>query len=265
MKRKITIPILILALISLSGCSLLSYVNRLSNWSFQENQGTNDYSLFFCLEDNRDQLVSAKCVADITIINDNNETVYSGKKEVNESDWGNYSNVISGSKYMANVRIKKDELKPGTSSSGTVYFTIEGEDFSFDTANCPVNYCLPLKEITLEIPQLPIDLYHYDFNGKADGKYTITNVTFSYDLSSYSNYMEFTVYGQKLEGSSEIYASDSINYKLYDSAGYVVDSGTIYFDRGVDVGDKFKATSYGTYGIVPGENYSLVLTDYTWN
>ena len=123
----------------------------MKGWTFQYNQGTNDYSIFFGLCDKLENYTSADCTVDIEIVNDNGETVYSGTKEITSNDFGNYSNVIAGQRYLANVRIKEDEITPGSSSSGTVYFTVTGEYFAFEQANCSAYSCLPVSDIELTV------------------------------------------------------------------------------------------------------------------
>ena len=52
-----------------------------------------------------------------------------------------------------------------------------------------------------------------------------------------------------------------ISYKLYDSAGYLVDSGDIYLSS-LSPGDKFKDNSVIIYDITPGESYTFQLSEY---
>lgn len=52
----------------LNGCSSsASHVKTMKYWSFQYNEGTNDYSLFFGLEDKNDKPLSADVDVDIRI------------------------------------------------------------------------------------------------------------------------------------------------------------------------------------------------------
>ena len=54
-----------------------------------------------------------------------------------------------------------------------------------------------------------------------------------------------------------------ISYKLYDSVGYLVDSGNIYLSS-LSTGDKFKDDSVVIYDITPGESYTFQLSEYSW-
>ena len=54
-----------------------------------------------------------------------------------------------------------------------------------------------------------------------------------------------------------------ISYKLFDSAGYMIDSGNIYLPS-LSAGDKFKDDSVVIYDIVPGEAYVFRVSEYSW-
>ena len=73
MKRFFLMWGLVIALL-LSGCgSSASRVETLKSWSFQYNEGTSDYSLFFGLADKNDKSLSADVDVDIRIVNDADE------------------------------------------------------------------------------------------------------------------------------------------------------------------------------------------------
>ena len=95
MKRFFLMWGLVIALL-LSGCGLLaSHVETLKSWSFQYNEGTSDYSLFFGLAAKKDKPLVADVDVDIRIVNDKNEEVYSGTKSVSSDDFGNYTSQAS--------------------------------------------------------------------------------------------------------------------------------------------------------------------------
>ena len=77
----------------------------------------------------------------------------------------------------------------------------------------------------------------------------------------YSSRLTITVVGEKKSGRSD-FGYDMISYKLYDSAGYLVDSGDIYLSS-LSAGDKFKDNSVVIYGITPGESYTFRLSEYS--
>lgn len=74
MKKLLMIPII--AILLLSGCSSVASVDTMKGWSFQYNDGTEDYSLFFGLCDSNDNYLSENAAVDIKIVNENDEVVW---------------------------------------------------------------------------------------------------------------------------------------------------------------------------------------------
>ena len=166
MKRFFLVCGLVIALL-LSGCgSSASRVETLKSWSFQYNEGTSDYSLFFGLADKNDNPLSADVDVDIRIVNDADEEVYAGTKSVSTDDFGYYTSQAAGEQYLANVRIPAAEIKAGTSASGMVYFTVYKENaVQFDEVNCDALYCLPIEDVQVTFDSFPLDLKVKDFMG----------------------------------------------------------------------------------------------------
>lgn len=250
-------------MLTLSGCAVKNNVETMKGWSFQYNEGTNDYSLFFGLCDKNDKYISATADVDIKIINDNDEVVYEGTKSITEKNFGNYTNQITGDRYLADIRFDANEISKGTSSSGTVYFTVHNDNaFNFDESNCEAYFCLPTKDIEVTIDSLPIELQQKSYDGSIQSKLTITNVTYDIDNSLITPSLHFIIFGEKTYGKSDGLNYDIISYKLYDSDGYMVDSGQIYVGTSLSSGDKFKDDSLAIYDVTPGETYTLQLLNY---
>ena len=74
-------------------------IQTLTGWSFQYNEGTDDYSLFFGLLDQNRAAVSANVTIDIRIVNEENEEVFSGTRSVSENDFGYYTSKAAGESY----------------------------------------------------------------------------------------------------------------------------------------------------------------------
>lgn len=264
MNKRIILFLIIITICICGGCSSGINVEYMKGWSFQYNDDTDDYSLFFGLQDNFEHETSADCSVDIRIENDNGENVYSGTKKITTYDFGTYTNDIAGKRLLADVRIDENEITPASSTSGTVYFTVTGEYFSFDEADCTAFDCLPLKETTLIIDELPIEVVQKGIFGGVEGKYTITDVTYSVDTSLTSTTLTIVISGEKTGGQSGSYSYDTFGYKLYDSEDYLIDSGHVIIGTELSVGDKFKSEDNYIYDITPGETYTLVLTDLEW-
>lgn len=125
--KKIAISLVLLLLLNLCGCSILpvgtniSSIETLKSWSFQYNEGTNDYSVFFALLTDTERYVSADVDADIRIVNENGEEVYKGTHSVSKNDFGYYSSQAAGEQYLANLKIPASDIMAGTSANGKVW------------------------------------------------------------------------------------------------------------------------------------------------
>lgn len=262
MKRWILIWSLALTLL-LSGCgSSASRVETLKSWSFQYNEGTSDYSIFFGLADKNDKPLAADVDVDIRIVNDENEEVYSGTKSVSSDDFGNYTSQAAGDQYLANVRIPAAEITAGKSANGKVYFTVYKEnEVQFDEVNCDALYCLPIEDVQVTFDEFPLDLKVKDFMGGTASVIQIQGAEYKFD-KDYSPRLNITITGEKKSGSGNS-GYDMVSYKLFDSAGYMIDSGNIYLSS-LSAGDKFKDDSVVIYDVIPGESYVFQLSEYSW-
>lgn len=244
-----------------SSDAIFERIATMKGWSFQYNQGTDDYSLFFGLLDDEEEAVSASVDVDIRIINENGEEVFTATKSATDDDFAYYESTAAGTQYLANIRIPAAEIKEGTSSSGTVYFTVyKGKTALFDEVNCAALYCLPISDVALTVDNLPVEINVKGYNGNTESIIKITEVSYTFE-KEYTPQLKITLTGQKTYGNNSGY--DIIAYKLYDSEEYLIDTGMVYL-RSLDNGDKFKDDSIVIYDIVPGETYYLKLIEYSW-
>ena len=262
--KKLSATIILLVVLLLCGCSAanLNRVESLNDWAFQFNEGTNDYSIFFALQDKYGKSISADVDIDIRIVNENDEEVYAETKSISEDDFGYYTSQIAGEQSLANVRIPASDITLGTSSNGKVYLTVyKSGIISFDEVNCSALHCLPLKKAKLKCESFPLDLKVKDYFGNTESIIQIRDVSYEFD-SSYIPQFKITISGKKTYGSAKsLY--DMISYKVYDDEGYLIDSGNIYLDS-LSKGDKFKDDSLTITDITPGVTYTLKLTEYNW-
>ncbi len=259
--KKVLIPLIIVLLFSLTGCSLLpdKSIETLKGWSFQYNQGTNDFSLFFGLLNGNEQYISADVDVDIRIVNESGEEVYKATKSVTKRDFGNYESKAAGKQYLAEIRIPEKDIATGKSSNGTVYLTVYKENVvQFDEVNCAALYCLPVSDLTLVAENLPTEISVKGYDGSVESKIRIEDVSYTCD-KLLSTTLKITVSGTKTYGSSKI-GYDMVAYKIYDSKGYVVESGNLFIN-GVGKGDKFKDDSISVYDITPGDIYKIVFSE----
>lgn len=266
MRKRLIIVLFLCLSMTLYGCGLFgTSVEYLKDWSFQYNEGTNDYSLLFGLCDRNEKYVSADATVSIRIENENGDVVYMGTKSITRDDFGTYSRLFAGERFLANVRIKASEIEAGSSSSGRVYFTVsDGKTFGFDECNCSALFCLPVKDITITTVTLPIELSQRNYYGSVESKLSITDIQYSVNSGLGTPTVSFVISGEKTYESSSSISYDIISYKLYDHGGYLVDSGQIYIGTTLSVGDRFRDNSLKIYNLTPGEEYTLQLLDYGW-
>ncbi len=265
MRKKVKVIIgiiIVLVLVIIIGKIFSHRVNTLTNWSFQNNDSTDDYSLFFALCDTKEKEVAASGKVSIRIENENGQVVYEGKKAFDKSDFGTYESKAAGEHFLADVRIGKDEMAEGSSENGMVYFTISGDNFAFDEVHCEA-YDLPTEEIRIDVQGLPQEICQKDWDGSLKSKIMLTDVTYSITSGTMPS-AAFTISGEKTYGRSASIGYDMIGYQLCDSNGYVVDSGQIFIDKTLGSGDKFSDDSLTIYDLIPGETYVLTFQDGVW-
>lgn len=277
--RKVFCVLLFVLLCLMCGCSSPAFapyekdtieifeddnVETLKSWSFQFNEETNDYSLFFGLLNKNNEYVSAEVDVDIRIINEENEEVYKGTESISKNNFNYYTSQVSGKQYLAELRIPAADIIPGKSSNGTVYLTVHKNDMvRFDEVNCSALYCLPVSDVELIFDEFPLNIDVKGYDGSVESTIQIDNITYTFE-KDYVPQVRITVSGVKIYGrQGSMPGYDIIRYKLYDSEEYMVASGGIYLDS-LDQGDKFKDDSVVIYDITPGETYRLVLSEYDW-
>ena len=109
--KKISLIISSMLILLLTGCSSSgNSVETLKGWSFQYNEGTKDYSLFFGLCDKNYNYLSADADVAVRIENENGDIVYEGTTSITEDDFSNYTSQVAGERYLANVRIAESEI-----------------------------------------------------------------------------------------------------------------------------------------------------------
>lgn len=230
-------------------------IETLVSWTFQENPGANEYSLFFGLLDENDNPVAMDANVDIRIVNDKDEEVYAAKRTVVASDYSYYTSKVAGESFLANVRIPASEIKEGKSKDGKVYLKVyKNGEFEFDEVNCDTFLCLPVKDIELTFDEFPLELKLENYLRAEPTVIQIQGAEYKFDKDGIQD-LTVSLIGEVISGSTSL---NTIYYKLYDSAGYVVDSGMHYLPS-LSAGDKFKSDSLVIFNLTPGEAYTLKL------
>lgn len=236
-------------------------VKYISNRYIQYDEDKECFYFIFSLLDGEENEVKVAAEVEIRMENDSGEVVYNKTKTVKETDystWGNgYSKWIAASIYIYNSEITK-----GTSSSGTFYYKVTAADgATFDEYSLEINDNLPIKETYIILPSLPTTINKLSYKNIPSTTVKITAIT--YEIFSNKIILYFTgtkTYDKSGNDYSRICA---VGYKIYDSEGYVVETGTYYTDQ-IKVGDEFRDDAEPIFfDVLPGETYTIELIDAT--
>jgi len=237
-----------------------THVEWLSEWQVWYEPECNCYILVFELADENEVPVSCKGTTYVQIIDNDGTTIFEGDFAFTENDfdyWYYENDTIQ--KYQACIYIDAQDVLPSTSSQGTLYFTVSGDDFFFEETSMNI-YELPILPTVVKLPELPLKLNHLDYYGKITTTVQITDISYEI-INGDSLYMYFT--GEKTYEAANTYdESCGFQWKLYDAEGYLIDHSSAYIS-GLETGDKFKNyEGYSFYTITPGQSYTLELLDY---
>ena len=216
------------------------YIN---GWSVNYNSSKLSYEIKFRFKREDETQVKPSARVHVRIVNDNGATVYENILQVNK-----YSYVDG----YAHVYVPISEIEPSDITSGILYFYVDNPGYFNFFGDIPEAYTvssLPLQEPTLNFDELPITYVG------SSGALTITDITYTSSSTSMMIYLSGEV--PATESTSNKYYN--IEYKLYDSSGYVVASGSISTDHKLTAGDKFNGVCIKYYNATPGEAYTLVL------
>lgn len=117
-----------------------------------------------------------------------------------------------------------------------------------------------MYQLSISTP-LPADFNYYNFHNEIVDTVQITEVTYEFEPSNYSNDAKLVIYftGTKVydnNGSGQS-RSAKVSVKLYDSEGYVVDNKTFY-SPGIKNGESFRNEEVYFYDVAPG-SYTIEL------
>lgn len=236
--------------------SMVSEVCYISNRTVQDDE--DGYTFLFSFLDANENEIKAPATVKLKIVNDAGATVYNATKNVTESDFSTWSNRLSGKSWLqAAIYIKFSEITKGTVENGKLYYQITSSSgISFDEFTLDVDG-LPIKGSTITLPSVPQTIHDYDYDNDIETSVKITNIR--YEISGDDLYIYFTgekTYDDEGGGYSR---SCNVGWKLYDSEGYIKESG-IFYSPAIRVGEKFKdEKGYAWDVISPGESYKLVI------
>jgi DNA-directed RNA polymerase subunit M/transcription elongation factor TFIIS len=111
-------------------------------------------------------------------------------------------------------------------------------------------------KFTVKLPTLPITVHEYNYSNNIKQSCTVVQM----EVKPYYNYnaveITFTVKSTYHKNGSNYSAEANFGWKLYDSDGTVVDSGTAYSDGTIKVGEQSKG-DFLAYNLNLWETYRL--------
>ena len=216
------------------------------------------FRLMFSLKDENENWLKVPVVVTIKITNNDGKIVYKATKIVRVSDYSGWTNGYGKQWTAAAVYIPYSDIEPSTSDAGTVSFEVYNDYVSFDTSTLTISSGLPLKSTKIILPSLPKVIHDYYYDDRIDSSVKITNIT--YEVRGDDLYFYFT--GEKTYDAEGNNYSQSckVGWKLYDSDGYIVSSGTFYSPN-IAVGEKFRDEKEYAWDVIkPGETYTLKIS-----
>ena len=220
------------------------------------------YTTFYIAVENEKGILTKGNIEVVINITNDNVNVYKKTFHISVSDFYEHKRSNGDIELRAAIKVYLDEIQPGINSYAIISFTCQGENGT----NLPTQKLeytwrrVPQLQTTLNIPTLPKTIYNKSYSGTTNQMLKVTDIT--YEVSGTTMYIYFS--GEKTfdsEGNNYSRISE-IGFKLYDSNGNVIDSGTVYVTA-LAVGDKFANAKEYVYGITLGENYTLELIDVT--
>lgn len=221
----------------------------------------NSFEVNFVIK-NEAQTQSLRCpvYVDFSIVNDDGVEVYCETHLLGQDSYR-----YNAGRWTACAWIPLEAIRPGTTQYGDLYMHVYYPGYLDWETSTHWLYDLPKRDISahssLKLPGLPLSLKHYSYSGDVEEMLMITDIRYSFE-ESWDDEVKLNLYfsGTKTydENGSWHSSMAKISWKLYDSVGYVVDSGT-YYGPSVCTGESFADVGTTIYGLKPGKTYRLEL------
>lgn len=223
------------------------------------------FTILFGFSDEQKKELWINANVKVEIINNDEEIVFTGEYDITKKDFSTWNNIIKGDMYLASIVIDETNINKGNTEKGKVVLNVTTkeyglifENYEFDVDCLPYNK--PSSNCSITLPQLPLIVNNYSWSGEVRRTVRIESIDVEWE-DNYDGTVDciLNFSGEKIfdENGSE---STFLAYKLYDSDGYVLDSGTFITDD-LQAGDKFKDMEAKIYSLQP-QAYKLEITDY---
>lgn len=226
------------------------------------------YTVLFGFKNEDRDYVWAEGTVYVNIFDNEKNLLYTRGKDITKSDYGYWSNAITGERYLCSIEIKESDIIKGYSESGTISLSFKGkeiginifDDYTFDIDNLPYQQ----KELEennelgfVDFKQNGQTFSEYNYHDELQGTARIDAISYEFK-ESYDGTVNLYVYftGEIVDGNKSFY----LRYKLYDEEDYVVEDGLLSIDR-LSKGDKFR-NKYVYIDEIDIGNYRIELSDY---
>ncbi len=265
-KRKVitisAIAAIIVVIIISIVVTMSSNVKYISDRSVDFEESSNQFRVFFSLLNSNEKYVSSDGTAHIKITNDNSEIVFEKDIEFNKEDFSTWSNQLTQTSYeSACIYIPKDNISEGTIDSGVLTLGVKlnnGTEFENETFEIYGN--LPVKSVTLNLPNLPETVNEYGYENEHEKTIEIDEIKYETDYSyggETSIKISFNI--TLLENKNEYSDYSNFTFKIKDSTGKVIENREVFCGQ-MSIGDT-KIQEEIVYNLKPGETYTLELND----
>lgn len=233
----------------------------ISDRRVQYNEATEQFVVFFGLQNSHGKYVSGSGEAEISIVDEKDNCLFQQNISFSPLDFTDWTNQSwDEPRYMCGLYIDRNKISESLSSSGKLTIKVVLSDGSYFDGYTTSIYDLPEKQVQIVLPELPAKTkdVSYSYTSYSEVRQISYESRINYDGTA-SVTMELVV--TLTEKSAYQSRNDSlhIGYKLLDSTGVIVDSGTIYVSP-LGVGESARETEY-FYDLNPNEIYTLKLLD----
>lgn len=224
------------------------------------DQSTDTHRVFFAFYDSSQNAMTPDAEIKIVITNDNGEEVYNQTKKVTKSDYSEWTNSYwDGKQTMGCIYISNSEITGGSISKGTLTIGAKVSNSTFDDETISINH-LPAADFILNTPEFPLNINNYGYKEALYRTIQVKSMEYKF-TNEYSDKLtlKFTVsmlYNDKGDLHSD---SSSIGYKIKNSEGIIVESGTFYIEA-MAVGETV-IEEETVYDIPAGDTYTIELID----
>jgi len=235
-------------------------VEWISERDFFYYEDRDTFVLAFALLDEDKVTIGASGTALIEIVNDDGVSVYKETRTFTEANFQEWIYEGSVNKFLTSIYIDPDDITPGITATGTVYFTVYGDYYIFKESTLAAKN-LPTIPIQVELSDLPQKVHFCASSGRIYCTTLVENIDYKV-INGTDLYIYFT--GKKTYDYEGAYATNPCKFKwnLYDYEGHLINSGTVYVSDLIS-GEKFQNTPVIAWDhITPGASYKITITNY---